>query len=182
MREPPDEARLEIGRIARPHGIRGEVVVDPVTNRPERFEPGAVHHGPDRTLVVERARSHKGRWIVGYEGVADRDAAEALRGAVLTAERLDTERELWAHELIGAQVVDASREPQGRVVSVEVNPAHDILVLDSGALVPVVFIRDFDGTTVVVDAPEGLFDQEFVEANRPAVERRPARRKGRRRS
>lgn len=155
------EGRLEIGRIIKPHGIRGEVVVAPVTNRPERFEPGAVHHGDDRELVVARARPHQGRWIVAYEQVADRNAAEDLRDVVLTADP-DADApggELWVHELVGATVVDAAGVARGRVVEVEVNPAHDLLVLDTGPLVPVVFVTGFEDGVVSVDTPVGLFGE-----------------------
>lgn len=169
---------LEIGRIARPHGVRGEVVVDPITNRPERFEAGAVHVLDDRQLVVVRARAQKGRWVVAYEGVADRGAAEELRGALLRGEPLDIEGELWVHELVGSEVVDAAGTSRGQVIEVEVNPAHDILVLDSGALVPVIFVTGFADGVVTVDAPAGLFEEEFTAANRAAVERRVPPRKG----
>lgn len=170
-----DASRLEIGRVVKPHGIRGEVVVAPVTNRHERFEPGSVHwlaHGeaegePAQPLRVRGARRHQGRWIVDYEGVADRTAAEELRGAVLAGDPIDVldDDEMWVHELVGARVIDVaggSRVDRGQVVAVEVNPAHDLLVLDSGVLVPVVFVERFspdDGPqgVVTVDPPAGLF-------------------------
>lgn len=166
--------------MARPHGIRGEVVVDPITNRRERFEQGAVHYTGGRQLVVNGARNQKGRWIVTYAGVADHSAAEELRGQLLTADPIDvlSEGEMWVHDLIGCEVVDQDGAPHGHVIEVEVNPAHDILVLDNGGLVPVVFVSKFDGRRVVVDPPEGLFDEEFVAANRPGVERRRPARKG----
>lgn len=172
--------RLEIGRIARPHGIRGEVVVAPVTNRPERFEPGSVHFLGDREMVVTRSRAEKGRWVVAYEGVPDRTAAEGIRDAVLTGEPIDVlaEGEMWVHELVGSEVVDTAGTAQGRVIEVELNPAHDILVLDTGGLVPIVFVSEFRDGTVVVDGPDGLFDPELVEGNRAAVERRTPPRKG----
>lgn len=179
----PPEGLLELGRIVRPHGIRGEVVVEPVTNRPERFEHGASHTTPGGSLAVERARRHRGRWIVAYEGVADRDAAESLRGTPLFGEPIDVldDDEVWVHEIVDAEVVDGTGEARGRVVAVEVNPAHDLLVLDTGALVPVVFVSDVEEGRVVVDAPEGLFDEELLAANRPGVEGRPGRRKRRER-
>lgn len=174
-----DEALLEIGRVVKPHGIRGEVVVEPVTNRPERFEPGVEHRAGATPLVVGRARRHQGRWVVAYEGVADRTAAEALRGAVLSAEPIDVadESALWVHELVGAEVVDAGGTLRGRVTAVEANPAHDILVLDTGALVPAVFVTGMRAGVVEVEVPDGLFDDEFVEANRAGVQRRKAARK-----
>lgn len=172
--------RLEIGRVARSHGLRGEVVVSPLTNRPERFQIGAVHFHDQRELVVARARSHKGRWVVGYKGVPDQEAAEALRDAVLTGDPIDVlaEGEMWVHELMGSEVVDAEGIPHGTVIDVELNPAHDILVLDGGGLVPVVFVSEFRDGVVVVDGPDGLFDPELVEGNRAAVERRTPKRKG----
>lgn len=163
--------RLEIGRVVKPHGIRGEVVVAPVTNRHERFEAGSVHwlaggEGAQQ-LRVRKARRHQGRWIVDYEGIPDRNAAEELRGAVLTGDPIDVldEGEMWVHELVGSQVVDVahgSRVVRGRVAAVEVNPAHDLLVLDNGVLVPIVFVVEFSSDegeqgVVTVDPPAGLF-------------------------
>lgn len=170
---------LQIGRVVRSHGIRGEVVVAPVTNRPERFTPGAVHLAGRRRLVVERARPLRDRWLVRYEGVDGRDAADALRGQDLFGEPLDVlaEGEMWVHELVGSEVVDRAGSPCGTVVALEVNPAHDLLVLDTGALVPVVFVTEFTPGRVVIDPPPGLLDPELLAGNRPGVERRPARRK-----
>lgn len=155
------------------------MVVTAVTNRPERFEAGAVHYAGERELRVERARAQKGRWIVAYRDVTDREAAEELRDAVLTGDPIDVldHGEMWVHELVGSDVVDAQGNAHGRVTGVEVNPAHDILVLDTGGLVPIVFVTEFAEGRVVVDVPPGLLDEEFVAANRAAVERRRARRK-----
>src|SRR5436190_21412771 len=100
--------RLEVGRIGRPHGLRGEVTVVLVTDRVERMEPGAHLHTDDRELTVEASRPHRDGWVVRFEGVHDRDGAEALRGSVLTADPLPDagDDELWVHELIGGTVVD----------------------------------------------------------------------------
>lgn len=166
---PPTEGdRLTIGRIGRAHGLRGEVAVTYSSNRPERHAPGAVCFVGDRELVVVKSRPHQGRMLVCFEGVDDRTAAEALHGRTLTADRLgdDTalaEGEFWVHELVGAHVVDTARTALGNVTSVEANPAHDLLVLDSGVLVPMVFVveqesADDGSVVVVVDPPEGLLD------------------------
>src|SRR5262245_28691882 len=77
-----------VGRVIRPQGNRGEVVVAPETDRPEaRFKVGApvtvVHDGATRTLTVRESREHDGRWIVGFDGIGSIDDAEALRGAEL---------------------------------------------------------------------------------------------------
>jgi 16S rRNA processing protein RimM len=153
-------AGLELGRVGRPHGVRGEVVVTMQTDRPERTTPGAVLHAGDRTLVVASARPHQGRWLVRFEGVTDRDAAEALRGAVLVGEPLDDpgEGRVWVHELVGVAVRDVHGNAFGHVKAVEVNPAHDLLVLDDGALVPIVFVVEQEPGVVIIDPPDGLLD------------------------
>lgn len=153
-------ARLELGRIGRPHGLRGEVTVVLTTNRPERTARGAVLFAGDRELVVVSARAHRDEWILAFEGVTSRDAAEALRGVVLSGEPLEdaSDDQLWAHELVGSEVRDTTGHTLGRVVSIERNPAHDLLVLDDGALVPTVFVVQHDADWVVVDPPDGLLD------------------------
>lgn len=164
--------RLEVGRIVKAHGIRGEVVVEAVSNRPERFSAGAVLYAGDQPLTVRRAgpqggpdpagRMTRARWIVSFEGVADRNQAERLRGAVLTGEPLavadDDADELWVHELVGAELVDPAGQVLGRVAAVEANPASDLLVLEDGHLVPMVFVVEAAAGRVVVDPPAGLLD------------------------
>lgn len=157
----PAPQRLEVGRVGRPHGLTGEVAVTFSTNRAERHEVGAVLYADDRRLVVEAARPHQGRWLLRFTGVTDRDAAIGLRGVRLHAEPLDVEDdpdEWWVHELIGAAVVDRAGRAHGRVAAVEANPAHDLLVLDDGTLVPVVFVVEHGDGRVVVDPPAGLLD------------------------
>lgn len=151
--------RLEVGRISKSHGLRGEVVVVLTTNRPERVEPGAVlHDGDDRALVVASSRPHQNGYIVQFEGVVGREEADSLRGRVLLAEPLDDPAEMWVHELIGSVVVEADGTERGTVESVQANPASDLLVLDSGALVPLVFVTGRSPGRVTIDPPEGLFD------------------------
>lgn len=159
----PAPGELEVGRIGRPHGLRGEVNVTFVSNRPERMRPGAALHAGSRTLVIETARPRRGTWLVHFVGIDDRDAAEALRGAVLTAEPLGGssplgEGEFWIHELIDMPVVDIHGRSLGSVAGIEANPAHDLLVLDNGALVPMTFVVDARDGVVVVDPPDGLFE------------------------
>ena len=157
MAEPP-AGRLEIGRVGKAHGLRGEVVVEAITNRDERFAPGSVLFLDGAPRRVTTARRHQGRWLVQFDGVDDRNAAEALRGASLTAEPLENlpEGELWVHELVGARVVERDGTDLGTVVAVDANPAHDILVLADGVLIPIVFVVEHTDGTVVVDLPDGL--------------------------
>jgi 16S rRNA processing protein RimM len=150
--------RLEVARVGRAHGLRGEVAVTFTSNRPERTAPGARMYAADRELVVRSARPHQHRWLVQFDGVDDRTAAERLLGVVLTAEAIDDAAELWAHELVGAEVVDRAGTRIGTVTAVEANPAHDLLVLDTGALVPVVFVVERDDGRIVVEVPDGLLE------------------------
>jgi 16S rRNA processing protein RimM len=156
--------RLVVGRIGRAHGLRGEVAVTFSSNRPERTAPGAVLYAGERELVIDAARPHQGRMLVHFAGVEDRTAAEGLLGVELTADPLAGDAdvldddELWVHEVVGAEVVDRAGAPVGRVTAVEANPAHDLLVLDGGALVPMVFVVEHRDGVLVIDPPDGLLD------------------------
>jgi 16S rRNA processing protein RimM len=155
-----DPVRLEVGRVGRAHGLRGEVHVVAVTNRAERFERGSRLFVGNRELVVQSSRPSGSGWVVQFAGVTDRNAAEALRGSTVLGEIPGDapEGELWVHEVIGSEVRDKAGARIGVVDAVQANPAHDLLVLDSGALVPMVFVVDHEPGVVVVDLPEGLLD------------------------
>lgn len=149
--------------MTKPHGVQGEVLVLLSTTEPSRVDPGAVLVGDGRELVVASSKPHRDRWIVAFEGVASREAAEELRGVVLQAEALDDSGDddaFWVHELIGAEVVDTAGTSHGRISSVEDNPASDILVLESGRLVPLTFVTRWleRPARLEIDPPEGLFD------------------------
>jgi len=149
---------LEVGRIVKPHGLRGEVVVELFTNRDERLRPGTSLETAEGALVVRKSMPHQHRWIVKFAGVNDRNAAEAVRGRVLLAEPLEDPDALWVHELIGSEVRDLADVVVGTVVSVVANPAGDLLELDGGALVPLRFVVEHGPASVRIDPPEGLFD------------------------
>ena len=128
------------------------------TDRTERVEPGSRLFDGQRWLVVESSRAQPAsRWVVQFEGIADRDAAEQLTGRIVSAEPLE-DGGLGVHELIGARVVDADGVDRGACVSVIDNPAHDILELDTGHLVPVTFVTDVADGVIHVDVPDGLWD------------------------
>ncbi|MFN2505839.1 MAG: ribosome maturation factor RimM [Acidimicrobiales bacterium] len=150
---------LEVGRIVKPHGLRGELVVHPITNRPEtRFAAGAVLSSDRGPFEILTSRPHQGRFLVTVAGVEDRDAAEGLRGLVLLAEPIDEEGALWVHELVGAEVVGVDGQSHGVVEAVEANPASDLLVLRGERLVPLVFVVEHTAGRVVIDPPPGLLD------------------------
>ena len=151
---------LEVGRIVKAHGIRGEVIVDLITNRPEeRMAPGSVLSSDRGDLEVLAATPHQDRWIVAFGGIADRNAAETYRGVVLSAEPIEgDDGTLWVHELIGSEVFDLDGRSYGPVEAVEANPASDLLVLSGDRLVPLVFVRTRLPGRVVIDPPAGLLD------------------------
>ncbi len=151
---------LEVGRIVKAHGIRGEVIVDLVSNRPDvRLAPGSVLASDRGDLEVLTATPHQGRWIVAFAGIPDRSAAETYRGVVLSAEPLEDDGDtLWVHELVGAEVVDLTGRSYGVVQAVEANPASDLLVLPGDRLVPLVFVKTKRPGCVVIDPPPGLLD------------------------
>ncbi|HUO49801.1 MAG TPA: ribosome maturation factor RimM [Acidimicrobiales bacterium] len=150
---------LDVGAVTRPHGLRGEVVVHFLTNRPERTEVGARFSTDGGELVIGSLHRNGDRWVVHFEGVDTVEAAEALRGRVLRAEALDDPDALWVHELLGSQVVDASDgRVLGRVAAVVENPASDLLELEDGGLVPLRFVVAHEAGRVSVDIPAGLLD------------------------
>lgn len=171
MRPSGDTHRV-IGRVGRPHGLRGEVVVQVRTDFPEqRFTAGARLRGDTgRALTVEAARPHGAGLLVRFAGVADRDAAAKLRGLVLTVEltelpSLNDPDEFYDHQLEGLIAVGPDGAALGTVREVVHAPASELLMVDTGhgvALVP--FVRaivlevDLAGGAVVLDPPAGLLD------------------------
>ncbi len=167
--------QLVVGRILRPHGLRGEVVVDVRTDSPaERFAVGSVLRtdpaaaGP---LTVEDVRPHQGRLLVTFEGVADRDVADNLRGVLICVDSASVPApedpdEFNDHELVGLRAETTTGEHIGDVVRIEHAPASDLLIVrrpdGRNALVP--FVRaivpevDVAGGRVIVTPPDGLLD------------------------
>jgi 16S rRNA processing protein RimM len=134
------------------------VVVDLTTDRVERLAPGTVLTSDAGDLTVAAARPHQQRWIVTFEGHTGREAADRLRGLALRAAAIDDPDALWVHDLVGSEVVTVGGDTVGTCVAVVANPASDLLELDGGALVPVVFVVERMPGRVVIDPPEGLLD------------------------
>ena len=166
-----------VGRIARPHGLRGQVVIDPETDFPaERFQPGAElfvrRPGETRepeSLVVTTVRFQQDRAIVGFRGVDDMNAATALAGTELRvpADRLTAlpEATYYRHDLVGCVLETPDGERVGTVTGVEGSMGQSRLVVATpkgAALVPLVaaLCREIDPVArrIVVVLPEGLLD------------------------
>lgn len=164
---------LVAGRVARVHGLRGEVLVEVRTDEPdERFALGAVlatepaDRGP---LTVAARRWHSGRLLLRFAEAADRTAAQALAGVRLMVDIEDStghENEYYDHELEGLTAVDTAGGHLGRVARVLHHTAQDLLVVHREArddvLVPfvaaIVTAVDLAAGQVVLDPPDGLFD------------------------
>lgn len=152
------EGLLEVGVIRRPHGVKGDVYVDLVTDREDRLAVGSrLWTGGDWRTVTGSKRLPQ-RWLVHFEGFDDRAAVESLTGLSLYAEPVQDPDALWVHELVGSRVVERDGTDRGRCVGVIANPADDLLELDSGALVPVHFVVSAEGGVITIDPPAGLFD------------------------
>ena len=154
----PGATTLDVGAIRRAHGLRGDVHVELFTDRVERLAPGTQLETDRGALTVRHAAPHAGHFLVSFEEITSRDAAERWRGVVLRAPRLPGD-DLWVDQLFGATVVTEDGVERGVVAGVEQHPSADVLVLDSGALVPVTFVTSVEpNARVVVTAPPGLFE------------------------
>jgi 16S rRNA processing protein RimM len=167
MAQPDD---VVVGVVSKAFGIRGDVYVHPDPDVAEDFPAGrsytATRGHEERSLVVAASHLHSGRRVVRFEGVTDRNTAEALRGFLLRvpadAVALD-EDTFWSGDILGAEVVDDAGGIVGVVEGVLDGPAHDYLVIarpDGGeVLVPAVAdLVDVQPQRVVVHAIPGLLD------------------------
>lgn len=165
---------ITVGRIVRPQGNKGEVVVAPETDfADERFCPGAsvwrLDAGTPARIAVTSSRPHNGRWVVGLAGVGSIDAAEALRGLELRipadALRQLGPREYYVHELASCRVETADGRELGRVDRVDFGSGTPVLVVTSArgeVFVPLAedICRRIDlaAGLIVIDPPEGLLE------------------------
>lgn len=170
----PATTMLLVGIVRRPHGIAGEVSVEPVTDFPERFVAGATfdwtREGEERALVVATVRPHADRLLIRFDGVSDGDAARSLAGGDLWIPEENAapvpDDYYYAHEVEGWRCEDAAGKELGRAVAIERSPGVAMLLVDSGGAepVPVPFVRpivvsvDRDARRIILDPPEGLLD------------------------
>ena len=171
-----EDIEVVVGRIGKPHGIRGEVTLDVRTDEPDRrFAPGTTMRaqapaGADRrpaTLTVTRARWHQSTLLVTFEELTDRNTAEAARGTVLYAtlghdETPEDPDEFYDHQLIGLAVVDVDGTPLGEVKAVVHGSAQDLLT-----------VRTPDGRDTLVPFVSALVPEVDLEAGRVVVADRP---------
>src|SRR4051794_12506342 len=148
------EIDVVVGRIGKPHGLRGEVSVDVRTDEPERrFAPGITLRAEPppgsasslRSLTVAGARRHQSALLVTFEELADRTAAEGARGILLHAsipagESPEDPDEFYDHQLVGLAAYDVDGRALGTVAGLVHGGAQDLLRVDTPegreALVP----------------------------------------------
>jgi 16S rRNA processing protein RimM len=175
--------QLQVARIGKPHGIRGEVTVQVMTDAPEdRFVPGTeltVEPASKGPLTVISARWNKDILLLGFEEVVDRNGAEELRGAMLSVdtEELDGEDDdegWYEHELVGLQA-KVGDDVVGTVSGLRTLTVQDLLVVDDtqGREVLVPFVEaivpevNVEGGYVLITPPPGLFELNLPE-DKPA--------------
>ena len=170
-----------VGGVARPHGVRGELCVDSQADSPSYFARGATVRlsppsdpGRGRDYVIRAVRTHQQRFLVTFDGVADRDAAEALRGLAVCVPLADVppreDDEVFLHELFGLRVRLAGAAPSDPDLGVieDVRDAggselwvirdsegREILFPAAAELVPEI---DIEAGYAVIDPPPGLLE------------------------
>ena len=175
----PDEALVIVGRVRKPQGLHGELLVEIITDDPDAvFAPGRrIHVGTTAgdpssdaaTLTVKRARPFKGSCIVGFAEIGDRTAAELWRGRYLLAPAGELTElapdEVYRHDLLGMRVSDETAGDIGTIADLYEFPQGLTLeVRGSGqpVLVPyrpeIVREVDLDARVVHVTLPPGLLD------------------------
>jgi 16S rRNA processing protein RimM len=163
-----------VGRIARTHGIRGDVIVNPETDSPEeRFVEGRVLRlempGRSEPVTIASVKFHQGRPIIGIAGVDTMEAAEAIQGAELRIPEAELPAlpagTYYRHDLVGCEVRDTAGQAIGRVTSVD-GPMEQSRLVIAGprgeVMVPMVggicVSVDPAARVIVVDPPAGLVD------------------------
>lgn len=159
---------VTVGVVGKPLGLLGEVYVHPDRDLVEEFPPGRTYRAGDRALTVADSRLHGNRRVVRFDGVTDREAAEALRGVTLALDReqvaLDDDA-VWADDLLGRPVRTPGGGHVGTIAGVADGTAHDYLVvaLPDGRelLVPAVDeLVELAEDHVVVEPLPGLLGDE----------------------
>jgi 16S rRNA processing protein RimM len=173
---------LVVGRVAKAHGVSGELVVDVRTDDPDsRFVRGktlrarASRGGSERTFTLESVRPHGGRLLVRLAGIGDRDSAEALRGTLFIVDSgelppITEPDEFYDHELEGltvrtvagdvvGTVAEVLHTAAGELLSVKTPAGGEVLVPFVTAIVPLVSVAD---RIIEIDPPDGLLNLDAL--------------------
>jgi 16S rRNA processing protein RimM len=172
------ETAVTVGVILAPHGVRGEVRVEVLTDFPERFDPGGTLWLDGAPVRIESSRAQGKSFLLKLGGVSNRAAAETLRGRELMAPRLEElgEGTYYRDDLIGLAVVTKSGERLGELADIFSTGSNDVYVVrgQKGELLlpatdDAVLEVDLPAGRVVVEVLEGL---EWTAPKAPALRRR----------
>lgn len=161
---------MVVGRVGRPHGVKGEVLLHPGSDDVSVFEPGRSFDTELGHFTVARIRRHHGAFIILFEEVTSRDEAEVLRGLAIrtSVEAVNLgEEEWWPSDLVGCRAMLADGTELGEVIEVVAGTVQDRLLVRSrsGADVEVPFVKDLvpevdpGAGRVVISPPEGMFPE-----------------------
>ncbi len=167
---------VAVGRVVSAHGIHGKLIIEPMTENPDRFRPGSRLHlegegdVPEAEVIIQTADPYKGKLLVSLPEVTDRTGAEALRGRYLYVEADDLpeleQGEYYHHQLVGLRAFDVSGEDLGVIRDVLTLPGQDVIVIERCGIeymVPFVeeFIKEVDlgAEKVIIKTMPGLFDR-----------------------
>ena len=171
---------LIVGCVKKPHGVHGDILVEIITDFPERLTAGVRfglgdENGPTEVFETHHVRYHKGGWLLGVVGLTGREAVEAWRGKYIflppqqPGELPDGYH--YDHELAGLRCRSVTGEELGEVVAVDRETPQGLLIVRRGArefMVPyvpqIVTKIDIEAGTITLDAPPGLLDDEYLEA------------------
>jgi 16S rRNA processing protein RimM len=172
--------QVVVGRLGRPHGVKGEINVEVLTDEPEkRFLKGIklTLQNQNKELTVASARVHTKKLLVTFEEISDRNLAEDLKGCYLVVELDNSEipqagDAFYEDQLIGLTAVSQNDEVLGEVIEVIYRTAQDLLVIKTldnrEILVPfvdeIVPKVDLTQKRIVLNPPKGLFDEAAIEA------------------
>ena len=175
-----DTARewLVVGRVIKPHGVQGDLMVEIITDFPERLADGSAfglgeEAAPTEFHEVFRIRYHKRRWLLSVVDIRDREVADSWRGRYLflPEQSLDELPEgfYYEHHLVGLACRSPKGDELGEVTGVDQGPGQRRLIVRRGRrefLVPyvseIVKVVDLENGVVTLDAPPGLLDDDAV--------------------
>ena len=163
---------LAVGQLRRPHGVRGEIRMDVLTDFPERLQPGrTVYVGPRRLpLQLRSVRTHNDTLLVSFEGYDDRDRVGLLRNMMVSvpaAEAPDLpDGALYYHQILGLAVVTDEGERLGRVVEIMETGANDVFIVqqEDGAEI---LLPDIDDVVLAIDVESGVMTVHLLPGLRP---------------
>ena len=165
---------LNVARIGRPHGVRGEVTIEVRTDSPEkRFAPGSkltTESGKFGPLTIESVRNNNGTLLIKFVEISDRNQAEELKNQILVAEidlsKESGENEFHLQQILGSGAFLENGEKVGTIIDVVHIPGQDLLVIDhNGREVLIPFVSeivpdiDIENRKITISEKEGLFDE-----------------------